>query len=49
MIEIEYLNGIKEQRDHVNGDEMQDPRIKEVLVFGNPRMRTHTSRLLGGM
>ena len=44
MIEVIYQNGIKERRKVVQGNEMHDPTIRDVLVFGGPR--THTGRLV---
>ena len=44
MIEVEYTSGIKERRTFVRGDEMHNPRIKDILVYGGPL--THTGRLM---
>lgn len=48
MIEIEYRGGVRERRTFIRGDEMSNPRIVDVLVFGDLR-RTHTARLMGAM
>ena len=44
MIEVIYLNGIKEKRNKVFGDEMKNPRIKDTIVYGGTR--THTKRIM---